>query len=113
MGLSVLFDGLARRRAAPWALYQDAPRGYLAGEQDPEEDAGVGLVTVNGSPGARAVEVRHRLTRVLVATAFSASDGSWQIPDLPSLDEYDIIARDHTGTYEDVIVGGQLPYVPA
>ena len=108
----MIVQSLIWRRVAIWALYPTAPRGYMAGEQDPDEDAGVGLVTVNGSPGARSVEVRHRLTRNVVATTFSAADGSWQIPDLPSLDEYDIIARDHTGTYEDVIVGGQLPYVP-
>ena len=108
----ILFGSLIRSNACPWALYPDAPRGYLAGEQDPDEDAGVGLVTVNGAPSARRVEVRHRVTRIVVATTFSGADGSWQVPDLPSLDEYDIIARDHTGTYEDVIVGGQLPYVP-
>lgn len=103
---------LIRRLVAPWARYPDAPRGYLAGEQDPEADAGVGLLTVNAVPSAREIEVRHRLTRTVVATTFSAPDGSWQVPDLPSQDEYDIIARDHAGVYEDVIVGGQLPYVP-
>lgn len=108
----ILFARLIRSNACPWAIYPDAPRGYLAGEQDPDEDAGVGLVTVNGSPGARRVEVRHRVTRIVVATVFSGADGTWQVPDLPSLDEYDIIARDHAGVYEDVIVGGQLPYVP-
>lgn len=100
------------RRVAAWALYPDAQRGYLAGEQDPDEDAGVGLLTVNAVPSAREIEVRHRLTRTVVATTVSGTDGTWQVPDLPSQDEYDIIARDHAGVYEDVIVGGQLPYVP-
>lgn len=109
----ILFGVIIRHRQCPWALFPDAPRGYLAGEQDPDEDAGVGLVTVNSVPGAREIEVRHRLSRVVVARVFSNPDGEWQVPDLPSLDEYDIIARDHAGVYEDVIVGAQLPYVPA
>lgn len=109
----MLFTRLITRRTAPWAAYPDAPRGYLAGEQDPDEDAGVGLLTVNAVPGGREIEVRHRITRQVVATTFSAADGTWQVPDLPSLDTYDIIARDYAGVYEDVIVGDQLPYVPA
>lgn len=108
----ILFGGVIWRRAAEWAVYPDADRGYLAGEQDPDEDAGVGLLTVNAVPSGREIEVRHRLSRALVATTFSAADGTWQVPDLPSLDTYDIIARDHAGAYEDVIVGDQLPYVP-
>lgn len=108
----ILFGALITRRETPWAMYPDAPRGYLAGEQDPDEDPGVGLLTVNAVPSAREIEVRHRLTRAVVATTFSGTDGTWQVPDLPSQEEYDIIARDHAGVYEDVIVGGQLPYVP-
>ncbi len=108
----ILFLRLINSRITPWAVYPLAPRGYLAGEQDPDEDAGVGLVTVNGAPGAREVEVRHRLSRTVVARVFSSSGGAWQVPDLPSLEEYDVIARDHAGDYEDVIIGGVLPYVP-
>lgn len=109
----ILFPTPIVSRVTAWALFPDAPRGYLAGEQDPDEDAGVGLVTINGAPGAREVEVRHRLTRTVVATTFSTPAGAWQVVDLPSLDEYDIIARDYAAVYEDVIVGAQLPYVPA
>lgn len=105
-------DLIQRRHVSTWAVYPNAPRGYLAGEQDPDEDAGVGLLTVNAVPSGREIEVRHRLTRKVIATTFSASNGSWQVPDLPSLDEYDVIARDYAGVYEDVIIGGQLPYVP-
>lgn len=108
----ILYTHLIKNRRARWARFPDAPRGYLAGEQDPDADPGVGLLTVNAEPAAREIEVRHRLTRTLVATTFSAADGTWQVPDLPSQDEYDIIARDHAGVYEDVIVGAQLPYVP-
>lgn len=107
----ILFSRLVTRRVALWALYPDAARGYLAGEQDPAEDPGVGLLTVNAVPSAREIEVRHRLSRTVVATTFSGTDGTWRVDDLPGQEEYDIIARDHTGTYEDVIIGGQLPYV--
>lgn len=107
----MILQQLITRRVAAWALYPDAARGYLAGEQDPAEAPGVGLLTVNTVPSARQIEVRHRLTRTVVAVTFSGTDGTWQVSDLPGQEEYDIIARDHTGTYEDVIIGGQLPYV--
>lgn len=107
----ILFGALITRREVPWALYPDAPRGYLAGEQDPSGAPGDGLLTVNTVPGGREIEVRHRLSRVVVATTFSASDGTWRVSDLPSQDEYDVIARDHTGTYEDILVSRNTPYV--
>lgn len=104
--------GLIWRRAATWAAYPDAARGYLAGEQDPAEDAGVGLLTVNAVPSSRWVEVWHLPSLKLVATTFSAPDGSWQVLDLPGLDRYRLIATDHAGVYESVIVDDRLPYVP-
>lgn len=109
----ILFPALIWRRAALWAITADAARGYLAGEQDPEEDAGVGLLTVNAVPSARRVEVWHKPSLTLVATTFSAADGSWQVPDLPGQETYRLIATDHAGTYESVIVDDVSPYVPA
>lgn len=106
----ILFGDIIRRRAALWAVYPDAPRGYFGGAQDPDEAPGAGLLTVNNVPGARVVEVRHRLSRTVVATTFASPEGAWQIGDLPGYDEYDIIARDHSGSYEDVIVAAQRPY---
>lgn len=108
-----LLQSLVRRRVAEWAVYPDAARGYLAGEQDPAEDAGVGLLTVNAVPSARRVEVWHKPSLRLVATVFSAADGSWQVADLPSQDKYRLIATDHAGVYESVIVDDVSPYVPA
>lgn len=86
---------------------------YIAGEQDPDGDTGVGLLTVNAAPGAREIEVRHRRTRVVVGRTWSAPDGTYRIGGLNPAEEYDVIARDHTGVYEDCIVGAQLPYLPA
>lgn len=108
----ILFGDLIWRRAAEWAAYPDAARGYLAGEQDPAEDAGVGLLTVNAVPSARWVEVYHKPSLTLVATVFSSADGTWQMPDLPGLDKYRVIASDHAGVYESQIVDDVSPYVP-
>lgn len=109
----ILFGDLIRRRAAEYAIYPSAARGYLAGEQDPDEDDGVGLLTVNAVPGSRWVEVWHKPSLLLVATTFSAPDGSWQVADLPGLDKYRLIATDHAGVYESVIVDDVSPYIPA
>ncbi len=113
----ILFGTLITRREAPWALYPSAPRGYIAGEPDPEGAAGDGIVTVNGVPASLWVEVWHQVgpsvtPTTLVATVFSAPDGSYHVPDLPALDYYRVVAIDHTGTWESQIVEGRQPYVP-
>lgn len=105
------------RRVAAWALHPDAPRGYIAGEPDPEGAAGDGIVTVNGVPASRWVEVWHQVgpnttPTTLVATVFSAPDGSYRVPDLPASDYYRVVAIDYTGTWESQIVEGRQPYVP-
>lgn len=76
--------------------------GYIAGYSP-------GLVTVNGSATSRSVEVRHRATRLVVNVAFSASDGSYFAGGLDPAQEFDLIARDHSGTYNDVIVARVRP----
>lgn len=78
--------------------------GFIAGT------APFGLVTVNGAPGAREVEVRHRKTRMPVATMFSDSDGTYRFDGLNQSEEFDVIARDWAGTYNDAIVARVLPY---
>lgn len=76
--------------------------GYIAGESP-------GLVTVNDVPSAREVEIRHRRTRIIVATTFSAPDGTYRIDNLNPDQEFDVIARDWSGTYNDVIVSRVKP----
>lgn len=115
---SVVMPLFKRRTVTGWAVNPDAPRGYFAGEQDPDADAGVGLLTVNAVPGSRWVEVWHKpsLTsppKTLVSYVFSGPDGTWQAPDMPSEEWYRIIATDHAGVYESVIIDDVLPYVPA
>jgi len=108
---------LVKRRAAPWARSPDGPRGYIAGEPDPEGAAGDGIVTVNGVPARLWVEVWHQVRAgitptTLVATVFSAADGSYHVPDLPAGEFYRVVAIDHTNTWESQIVEGRQPYVP-
>lgn len=109
----ILFGTLITRREAPWALYPDAPRGYLAGEQDPSGDPGDGLVTSDGDPAARRVYVYHMVgdqVGQLVATAFSNADGEWRVDDLPSSETYLVMALDYTGSYDPVARAYVQPY---
>lgn len=76
--------------------------GYIAGTLS-------GLVTVNGSPAARSVEVRHRMTRSVIAVVFSKSDGTYRVSGLDPTQKYDVIARDWQGIYNDVIRANVTP----
>lgn len=97
MSSHVLFADLTRYRATPVS-----GAGYIAGESP-------GYVTVVTAPAAREVEVRHRITRAVVATTVSATDGSYRIDGLDPTQEFDVIGRDWTGTYNDVIVSRVKP----
>lgn len=71
-------------------------QGYIAGETP-------GLLTVNGVAASREIEVRHRLTRIVVAVGWSAADGTYRFDGLDPNEEFDVIARDYTRTYKDVV----------
>jgi hypothetical protein len=71
--------------------------GYIAGNL-PE-----GIVTINGTPAAREVELRVRHSREVVAAVMSADDGTYRFDWVsPSL-EFDAIARDWRREWKDVI----------
>ena len=76
--------------------------GYIAGggEGDPP-----GLVTVVDAPAAREVEVRLRRSRRVIATTFSAADGTYRIDNIRPGVECDVIGRDFARQWQDVIVG--------
>jgi hypothetical protein len=76
--------------------------GYIAGESP-------GLVTVNTAAASREIECRDRRTRIVVATTFSASDGTYRFDGLDPNEEFDLIGRDWSGTYNDVIVSRVKP----
>lgn len=101
------------RRVAAWALYPDAQRGYLAGEQDPSGDPGDGLVTSDGDPAARRVYVYHMVGDMagqLVDAVFSNADGEWRVDDLPADERYLLMVLDHTNTYAPTARAYKQPY---
>lgn len=111
----ILFGDLIWRRAADWSVDATAPRGYLAGEQDPAGDAGDGLVTSGGTVAARHVLVFVQVGSMLgsiVASEFSNAAGEWRVNDLPSLDRYTVMAIDYTDTYQPVTRRSKQPYTP-
>lgn len=85
-----------------------AIHGYYGG---PGFVAGIapGIVTVNGAAGDREVELRHRLSRMVVAKTFSESDGTYRFDGILPGEEYDVIGRDYARVYNDAIVAYVLP----
>lgn len=77
--------------------------GYIAGEPNPDPDGIDGIVTLDDVPGAREVEIRERKTRRLVAVTFSNADGTYRVDGLNPDIEFDVIARDWSRTWTDVI----------
>lgn len=85
----VIGTSLSRKR------FSYGGRGYIAGELPN------GIVTIAGTPGAREIEVRHRLTRYVVAVVFANPDGTYRIDDLDPLELFEIRVRDWQGLYRD------------
>lgn len=67
------------------------------------------LVTVNTAPAARLVELRHRITRRVVEVKFSAPDGTVRFDGVDPAEVFDLIGRDWTEMYNDVIVSRVTP----
>lgn len=78
--------------------------GYIAGMVP-------GIVSVNGSPAQRQIEIRERESRVVLATTISGTDGTYRFDNLDITREYDLIARDHEGIYNDVIASRVTPHL--
>lgn len=95
----IALDGLSYDRG------QFSGNGYIAGTLP------IGLVTINGAPGGRAVEVRNRITRGVVAVIFSKADGTYLIDNIDPYQLYDVIGRDWSATYNDVIISRVSPRV--
>ena len=68
-----------------------------------------GTVTVDSVPSPRSVELRSRPQRTCVLSMTSAVDGSFRFDGVQPGVLFDVIGRDVTATYEDVIVGGVTP----
>lgn len=89
MASVVIWPGVIRKRFAFGGA------GYIAGE------APTGIVTVAGVAGAREIEIRHRLTRYVVAVTFSNANGTYRVDDLDPLELFEVRVRDWQGTYRD------------
>lgn len=87
--------------------YQKLPprgTGYVAGE------APDGLVTFNGAPAVRTVDVFDRLTNIKVATTVSAADGTYRVSGLDTSRQYDVRARGQDEHENDIIAARVTPH---
>ncbi len=77
--------------------------GYIAGE------APDGLVTINSAPGVAIVDLFVRSTRAWVRSTRSTATGTYRFDGLEVAVLYDVVGRDLTQTYNDVIVARVTP----
>ena len=80
--------------------------GYIAGESPG------GIVTFDDVPGRAEVMLIRRSTAELERRTISAGDGTYRFSTLPLGVEFDVIGRDPTDSWGDVIVGRVMPYAP-
>ena len=69
-----------------------------------------GIVTVNGAAASRHLYLFLRSSAKIVADTWSADDGTYQFDYLSPDEEFDLVARDHTRTYSDVIIPAINPW---
>lgn len=79
--------------------------GVIAGE-------GVGIVTLDNVPGVAVVDLLRRSDNAWLRRTISAVDGTYSFTGLAFGVEHNVIARDITNTWDDVIVGRVLPFKP-
>lgn len=83
---------------------KDPARGFIAGRPP------AGLVTLNDAPGRAEVDLFVRETRQWIRSTRSEFDGRYEFEGLTLGVEYDVIGRDYTRTWQDVIVGAVQPW---
>lgn len=86
--------------AVPHAGY-----GYIAGETP-------GIVTLNDVPGVAVIDLLRRYDNAWLRREYSSDDGSYRFDRMPLNETYDLVARDLTDTWDDVIIGRVQPYAP-
>lgn len=79
--------------------------GHIAGEAP-------GIVTIDNVPGRAEVDLLRRVDHVWLRRQYSGGAGTYRFTAIPLDVEYDVIARDITGIWDDVIVGRVLPFKP-
>lgn len=103
LGSNYAAHRLTRRGGAKGSpLPSLAGNGYIAG-------VAPGVLTVNGAPASREIEVRDRSTRAIVFVGFCNPDGTYRVNGLNPARKYDVIARDWQGVYNDVIRSNITP----
>lgn len=99
MAVSAAFLGGALLVVAGDAL------GQIAGE-------GIGIATLDNVPGRVMIDLLRRSDNAWLRRQFSADDGTYRFTALAVGIEYDVIGRDVTNTWDDVIAGRVSPFVP-
>ena len=98
MSARLLYTGIVRKFAGI-----GAGEGYIAGTTP------YGLLTVASMPSAQRISVADRKTGRPRISILSGQDGTYHIAGLSPLTEFDLIARDWTGVYNDTIVSRIRP----
>ena len=79
--------------------------GHIAGE-------GVGIATLDNVPGRVMIDLLRRSDNVWLRRQYSADNGTYRFTALVLGVEHDVIGRDPSGVWDDVIVGRVLPFNP-
>lgn len=79
--------------------------GYIAGEAP-------GIVTLNNIPGVAVIDLLRRSNNEWLRREFSFDDGTYRFDRVALDDLYNIVARDPSDAWDDVIVGRVSPYGP-
>ena len=87
------------------AIEVDTGARVIAGE-------GVGIVTLDNAPGVAVVDLFVRATNQWIRRQVSTPEGKYRFTGLPAGVLHDVVGRDITDTWDDVIVGRVLPFAP-
>lgn len=71
-----------------------------------------GIVTLDNVPGRAIVDLLRRGDRAWLRREYSRDDGTYRFRGVAAGVEHDLIGIDLSGTWDDVIVGRVLPFMP-
>lgn len=86
--------------------------GYIAGEPADGLSDDDGRVTIDNVPGRAEIDLLRRSDHAWLRRQISRDDGTYRFNGIPLGVEYDVIGRDLTNTWGDVIVSRVQPYAP-
>lgn len=79
--------------------------GVIAGEAP-------GIVTIDNVPGRAEIDLFRRSDRVWLRRQFSMDDGTYRFRGLAAGVLHDLVARDISNAWDDVIAGSIMPFQP-